>query len=70
MCFGLHASKRKRSSYEERRREGGREGRRAVFRSGGAHAGRGLTQAQPISCTLFCVALSHSHYQRTRPEDN
>lgn len=26
MCFGLHASKRKRSSYEERQREGGKEG--------------------------------------------
>lgn len=28
MCFGLHASKRKRSSYEEKQREGGREGRK------------------------------------------
>lgn len=26
MCFGLHASKRKRSSYEERQREGRKEG--------------------------------------------
>lgn len=35
----------KTSSYEESHWEGRSEGGRGVFRSGGAHAGRGLTQA-------------------------
>lgn len=31
---------------------GGREGRLGVHRSGGAHAGRGLSRARPMGCCL------------------
>lgn len=47
MCFGLHASWRKQAAVK--RVEGRGVG---VHRSGGAHAGRGLSQAQPMGCCL------------------
>lgn len=55
MCFGSHASWRsgtERGGGREGGGEGGREGWVGVHRSGGAHAGRGLSQAQPMGCCL------------------
>lgn len=42
----------KTSGSEESGGEGGGSGRVGVHRSGGAHAGRGLSQAQPMGCCL------------------